>query len=789
MGRRAPAAPRVRRALAALGLVLVLALVGAPPAGAHAELLTTTPGDGQTVDEPPSSVTLEFTEPVSVSLGGVRVFDSRGEPRGPRQQPARAPTPATWWWTSRTASPTAPTSSPGGSSRPTAIPIHGGFVFSIGSPSQLRDGLLDSLLDQQGEQSWQAVGRRAARHRLRRAAAGRRGLDRPGLVRTRARPDAPAAVSSPPPPAIGTAAVLAALPVQAILSTGLGIGAITEPGVLDQVLGAGVGLSVLLAVIGAALLVMAARVPVNPTTRVVTGLGALLAAGSFAAAGHTRSTDPAWLATAADTAHVWAAAVWFGGVVVLALALRRRRDDPDPVDAATLVSRFSSVAGIALLVVAAAGGVLAWGEVRAVRALTSTTYGWLLVVKTAIVALVAAGRRVQPLPARPPGRGRPGGRRRLDGTCAARSPSRRSRLLAVLGVTGVLVGVTPARTEAGIGSVTSITTELGTGTVNLTIDPNRAGPNTIHIYLLDELGRQADTADEVELRFSQPSRDIGPITRTPTKAGPGHWQYDGDVLSIPGPLAHRHRRQGLGLRRGSGRRRPHREPLGAPRTMTAFLHRPATRRLAAALGLAAGVVLTRRPGRGPHPHRPRAGTRRQHHHRRLRGGARLRGLADRGGLHRDPAGRERRERASRSPGGRPRSRAGWPAGRAVRSPTTVPGVFPLRMTLPGQPGPLPFKMIQRCADGVARLDRGHRRRPARTRAPCADPRGHRRRPRPAPPTRPSPPPRSHHPTESRRRPPRRRRPARPLPVGDAADTTTTTAARCRTCSAASPRSS
>ena len=99
----------MRRALAALGLVLVLALVGTAPAGAHAELLTTTPGDGQTVAEPPSSVTLEFTEPVSVSLGGVRVFDSRGTAWIAATAGQAAP-PARWWWTSTTASRTAPTS-------------------------------------------------------------------------------------------------------------------------------------------------------------------------------------------------------------------------------------------------------------------------------------------------------------------------------------------------------------------------------------------------------------------------------------------------------------------------------------------------------------------------------------------------------------------------------------------------------------------------------------------------------------------------------------------------------
>jgi copper transport protein len=332
---------------------------------------------------------------------------------------------------------------------------------------------------------------------------------------------------------VGALAVIATLPVQAILSTGLGVGAITEPGVLDQVLGAGLGLSVLLAIIGAALLAMAAAFPINPSTRVVSLVGGLVAAGSFAASGHTRSTDPEWLETVADLGHVWGAAAWFGGVVVLALALRRRRADPDPVDAATLVSRFSSLAGVALLVVAAAGGALAWGEVRALRTLTSTTYGWLLVVKVAVVALVAlagAYNRFRLVPAVAAGHARGAGWTHLRRTVGFEAIG----LVAVLGLTGILVGVTPAKTEAGIGSVSTITTKLGSGTVNLTIDPNRAGTNTIHIYLLDDVGRQVDTASEMQLQFSLPSRGIGPITRTPFKAGPGHWQYDGDVLSIPG---------------------------------------------------------------------------------------------------------------------------------------------------------------------------------------------------------------------------------------------------------------
>jgi copper transport protein len=524
-----------RKAVVAAAAALGLLLLAAGPASAHAELLSTTPGDGQTVDHAPAEVRLEFSESVSVSLGGVRVFDRAGQrvdrgnsSHGASRRDVRVGLRSglddgTYIVTWRVIS-------------ADSHPVHGGFVFSIGAPTQVRHGLLNKLLDQQGDRSWQAVGaalRAVAYAGLLLAAGGSTVLAWFGGEADRDATRVLLSVAA----VVGVVAAAAALPVQAILTTGLGVGAITEPGVFRQVIGEGLGLSVLLAVIGAALLIMSAWSPANATTRAITAIGALVAAGSFAAAGHSRSTDPIWISNIADAAHLWAAATWFGGVVVVALALRRRHRRPDSsLGAARLVVSFSSIAGIALLVVAAAGGVLAWGQVRALRALTSTTYGWVLVVKVGVVALIAlagAYNRYRLVPAI-------AARQSERGEGAAWMHLRRSvgveaiGLLVVLGLTGVLVGMTPAKTEAGIGGVTSITTPLGKGTVNLTIDPNRAGRNTIHIYLLDELGRQVDKATDMTLEFSLPSRGLGPITRTPFKAGPGHWQFDGDVLSIPG---------------------------------------------------------------------------------------------------------------------------------------------------------------------------------------------------------------------------------------------------------------
>src|SRR4051812_25671484 len=59
-----------------MGLAL---LVWASPASAHASLESTSPASGAQLDEAPSEVRLTFSEPVEVSLGGVRVYDANSE--------------------------------------------------------------------------------------------------------------------------------------------------------------------------------------------------------------------------------------------------------------------------------------------------------------------------------------------------------------------------------------------------------------------------------------------------------------------------------------------------------------------------------------------------------------------------------------------------------------------------------------------------------------------------------------------------------------------------------------
>jgi copper transport protein len=70
--------------------------------------------------------------------------------------------------------------------------------------------------------------------------------------------------------------------------------------------------------------------------------------------------------------------------------------------------------------------------------------------------------------------------------------------------------------------------------VNLVVDPNRAGTNSVHLYLLDPTGRPAELAQALTLELSLPSNQLGPIRRQPFVAGPGHYQLNNGDLSIPG---------------------------------------------------------------------------------------------------------------------------------------------------------------------------------------------------------------------------------------------------------------
>ena len=298
--------------------------------------------------------------------------------------------------------------------------------------------------------------------------------------------------------------------------------------------------------------------------------GTLVSAGAFAAFGHDIASADRAVAIPADVVHAVVAALWFGGLVGLAIVLhsRLRRTSngvkawrPSPpgdgpgdyplaagsgsgpglsvavleraaevaprteVDGgralrttAAVVGRFSTMAGIAVAFLMAAGLVLAVVEVGSFTNLVDTGYGQLLVLKLGLVGLLlflAAYNRFVLLPylfgASQGGRGGlvAAGWRRLRATARLELLG----VVAVLMVTTVLANGTPSNGAPSVGPPVpfSATRPFDGGRISLRIDPNQAFVNDISVQFSGPGGAPAEMAESVSVYLVLPSENVGPI--------------------------------------------------------------------------------------------------------------------------------------------------------------------------------------------------------------------------------------------------------------------------------------
>jgi copper transport protein len=117
-------------------------------------------------------------------------------------------------------------------------------------------------------------------------------------------------------------------------------------------------------------------------------VGAMLGLLSFWFDGHTVTQGPRVLHALVDLVHVAAGSVWFGGIVGLTVVAWMRRATGSSI--ASLVVRFSTVASVALILVALAGSLMALMIIDGFGDLTGTEWGRLLLVKVGAVSVAAA---------------------------------------------------------------------------------------------------------------------------------------------------------------------------------------------------------------------------------------------------------------------------------------------------------------------------------------------------------------------------------------------------------------
>jgi copper transport protein len=259
-----------------------------------------------------------------------------------------------------------------------------------------------------------------------------------------------------------------------------------------------------------------------------------------ALAGHASVQSPTWVFFPSDAIHVAAGSVWVGGIACLLFALPAATGRLAPprrsrLLAATL-AHFSPLALGAVVAIALTGVVQAYIDVRSLDGLLHTTYGTMILIKTALLlSLIGLGwanrRRVIPALDRAVARATaPGGvgrvaRRNLRGELAL--------MICVLGVTAALVGYAPP-IDAATGPF-SANTSIGPALLEMTVEPAKVGLNTIHLYLIDaKTGAQFTATKELMVTARLPAKGIGPLPLRPMVAGPGHYIVGSAVLSPGG---------------------------------------------------------------------------------------------------------------------------------------------------------------------------------------------------------------------------------------------------------------
>jgi copper transport protein len=510
--------------ITALLLALLITLLGATPAHAHATLLGTDPGPGAQLDAAPGEVRLTFSEPVTVAPGAVRLLRA--------DQPAQSVS-------ARTIDKVVVVRLPdlAQDARYTVAwrvvsadghPISGVLAFSVGdappgpsvpgtdaaAPSPVL-GVTQSvttgiwyagLFVVAGLLAFQVFCVRPI------GAARSRETVRPDAGPARRRLLAIAAGA-------GGLAAVALVPVRTfVLADGLP----AESAGVATLIGWQSPAAAVLSCVG-----LVAAVVLQRRERTGPALGAAaLALASPTLTGHSAAGEPWWLMVAGDLVHLAAGAVWTGGVLGLVLYLRQTADSPaageDVPVAAQVVGRFSSLAGTTVFTAALAGVTMALLVLPDRGALTGTDYGRLLLLKLALVAMalaLAGWNRFRLLPALL----RPGG-------AANRWPALMrilrievAVLAAIVAVTGFLVNQSPTGADgdhtghdhAGhrTGTAASPASLRGTGdqlVVTGTAIPVGNGSTQLRFSVTDSSGAPLQPVEPPSVTLTLPEQDLGP---------------------------------------------------------------------------------------------------------------------------------------------------------------------------------------------------------------------------------------------------------------------------------------
>jgi copper transport protein len=406
----------LRPAAAAAAVIAGGVLGFATPAFAHAQLLGTSPTSGAVLATPPAQVVLTFGEAVQAPPTAIEVFSADGQQlhTGPAGHPPGRPDQVA--------------ASLPGSLKGTYVvswrvisadthPVQGAFTFSVGAASEgstvgaLEERLLAARHPSQGLGALTGALRTLILLAVL-VTLGAVGLLLrwpSGLERT----EVPILLLSGT--LLAATASVAAVLAQGPYDAGKPLGHAFRSNVLSPVLhsnfgtGAAVRIGSSLLILSGVLVGMAARrqarqtaahtpttigpqKPIPPLWLLVSAAGCVGLVVSLSLSGH--ATTGRWepFGFIADLVHIGGAAIWVGGLIVLAAVLSRRGTGQDAGELGTVVRRFSATAVWAVGLIVASGVFQAWRQLGSWKALTDTDYGTLLLLKvTLVIATIEAG--------------------------------------------------------------------------------------------------------------------------------------------------------------------------------------------------------------------------------------------------------------------------------------------------------------------------------------------------------------------------------------------------------------
>jgi copper transport protein len=324
------------------------------------------------------------------------------------------------------------------------------------------------------------------------------------------------------------------------------IGALGVAGIIEaQREAAGISLSALLAtslgtaaierivaiVVTGLAIAVAWRVPAGRAGVGVAGLGAAASMWVDVASSHAGAQAPVVANLLIQWVHIVASAVWIGGLLMLILAVR---GEPSELKGAA-VRRFSTTAGIAIVLVALTGTFRAVIEIGSIGQLFGTSFGVLVLVKVALFLVLAGLGAINRFGNVPKANVALRGLRKVGSTEVVIGA-------AVVLVAAALVNVAPPLASSASTTETTASQLVVTGSdfattvkVRLTVSPGTAGFNNFDLRVTDYDTGTPVNASSVELEFTNPLRpQLGESTLTLKRQSAGTFAARGANLSIAG---------------------------------------------------------------------------------------------------------------------------------------------------------------------------------------------------------------------------------------------------------------